>query len=693
MYRISVDTGGTFTDVVVTDEKGRLTIGKALTTPERSYTGLSNSITNAADQLGISLTELLAKTGVLVYGTTRATNAIVERKTAKTALLVTEGFQDLLVFRKGGKLNALELNSKVEPPYVPRRLTFEIPERMNAEGGIETPLDLEKAREIITKLGRIGIEAIAVSLLWSIANPDHERKLAKLIEEILPGVPYTLASELNPIIREFPRTSAAAIDASLKPLMQRHLADLKADLLGSGFKGELLVSSSSGGVMHIDDVQQKPIYMAKSGPAMAPLAGIAYTRAEGLGDDVIIVDTGGTTFDVSLIRDGTVKYTRETWLGVPLLSTMLGMATVDIRSVGAGGGSIAWVDAGGMLRVGPHSAGSVPGPACYGHGGERPTVTDAAVALGYIDPDKFLGGRMKLDREAAEAAIHTVADRLGKSVEETASAIIQISSETMIKAIEDITIHDGVSPSDSVFVAGGGAAGLNVLSIARSMKAKKVIIPKTAGAISAAGGQFSDIAIDFSTSCYALSSAYDGETVKGAVDGLMQRAKEFEDELRDKGVDTFRRQLFVEARYVRQQWELELELPIGWADDASDIKALEKSFAEHYKRLYSVDRLGTDVETINWRLRIAAVLPSPQVTWSGPASGTDMLERTNPVYFASTGRVNTQVIDGRTIPLGYEINGPAIIEEPTTTIVVEPGMTGQLSEKGSYIFEFGGNDD
>ncbi|KQV36976.1 hydantoinase/oxoprolinase family protein [Rhizobium sp. Root1204] len=693
MYRISVDTGGTFTDVVATDEHGRLTIGKALTTPERSFTGLSNAIGNAADQLGISLSNLLAETRVLVYGTTRATNAIVERKTAKTALLVTEGFQDLLVFRKGGKLNALELNSKVEPPYVPRRLTFEIPERMNAEGGVVTPLDLDKAREIIEKLGRIGIEAVAVSLLWSIANSEHEQKLARLIEEILPGVPYTLASELNPIIREFPRTSAAAIDASLKPLMQRHLADLKTDLLGSGFKGELLVSSSSGGVMHIDDVQQKPIYMAKSGPAMAPLAGIAYTRAEGFGDDVIIVDTGGTTFDVSLIRDGTVKYTRETWLGVPLLSTMLGMATVDIRSVGAGGGSIAWVDAGGMLRVGPHSAGSVPGPACYGRGGDRPTVTDAAVALGYIDPDKFLGGRMKLDRPAAEAAIKTVAGQLGKSVQETASAIIQISSETMIKAIEDITINDGVSPSDSVFVAGGGAAGLNVLSIARSMKAKKVIIPKTAGAISAAGGQFSDIAIDFSASCYALTSAFDSTAVRGALEGLKSKAKEFEDELREKGIDTFRRQLFVEARYTRQQWELELELPIAWADEASDIKALEKSFAEQYKRLYSVDRLGTDVETINWRLRVAAVLPRPQASWSGPEKGTAIIERNNQVFFQATGLVSTKVLDGRTLPLGYVVHGPAIIEEPTTTIVVEPDMTGRLSEQGSYIFEFGGNND
>ncbi|WP_339114587.1 hydantoinase/oxoprolinase family protein [Thioclava sp. GXIMD2076] len=690
MYRISVDTGGTFTDVVVTDEQGRLTVGKSLTTPERSFTGLSNSITNAADQLGITLSDLLAQTRVLVYGTTRATNAIVERKTAKTALLVTEGFPDVLVFRKGGKLNALEINAKVEPPYIPRALTFEIPERMNAEGGVETALDEAAARATLEKLGRIGIEAVAVAFLWSISNPAHEQRLGELIEEILPGVPYTLSSALNPTIREYPRSSATAIDASLKPLMQRHLRDLKADLAEAGFGGELLISASSGGVLHIDDVVQKPIYMAKSGPAMAPLAGIAYTKSEAMDDDVIIVDTGGTTFDVSLIRDGAIKYSRETWLGTPMASTMLGMATVDIRSVGAGGGSIAWVDAGGMLRVGPQSAGSVPGPACYGKGGTLPTVTDAAVVLGYIDPDRFLGGRMKLDKPAAEAAMQKVATQLGKSIWDTAAAILQISSEIMIKAIEDITTNDGVSPGDSTIVAGGGAAGLNLLSIARSMKVKNVIIPKTAGAISAAGGQFSDIATDFSTSCYAASNAFDSAGVKEALNDLLAKSSEFETALRAKGVDTFRHQLFVEARYARQQWELEVELPVDWAQGCDDIDLLETKFAEQYERLYHVNRKGTVMEAINWRLRVAAVLPSPQVTWPAP-EGQVLDSRENEAFFREGGHTKTPVINGTTIPLGYKIAGPMIIEEPTTTIVVEPGMTGHLSAQGNYVFEFGGS--
>ncbi|MXN17732.1 hydantoinase/oxoprolinase family protein [Pseudooceanicola sp. GBMRC 2024] len=688
MYRISVDTGGTFTDVVVTDQAGRFFIGKALTTPERSFTGLSAAIANAASYIGISFEALIAQTTLLVYGTTRATNAIVERKTAKTGLLVTEGFTDTLIYRFGGKYNSASITPKVLPPYVPRHLTFAVKERVNAEGGIETPLDEAALRATLGQMRAKGIEAVAVSLIWSIANPAHERRIGALIEEVMPGVPYTLSSDLNPIIREFPRTSSAAIDSSLKPLMQTHLADVRTDLIAAGFTGELLVSASSGGVMHIDDMVAKPIYMAKSGPAMAPLAGIAYTQAEGIDDDVIIVDTGGTTFDVSLIRNGTVKFTRNTWLDTPLLGTLLGMATVDIRSVGAGGGSIAWIDKGGLLRVGPESAGSVPGPACYGRGGTRPTVTDSAVALGYIDPERFLGGRMKLDRAAAEAAILPLAETLGRSVAETAAAILRLASETMIKAIEDITINDGVLPSESVVVAGGGAAGLNILSIARSMDCKSVIIPKAAGAISASGSQFSDVAIDYSGSHYGITTMHDAGAVKAHLDGLSARAARFEDELRDRGFTAFSRQLYVEARYERQQFEIELELPLDWADSAEDLATLRARFDAQSQRLYGFERPETPIEMITWRLHVVAHLPRPALNWTA-TEAPEALSRKVQAFFDGHGAVETTVYDGPTLPFGAEIAGPAIIEEPTTTIVVDPGMTGHLSDAGNYVFKFG----
>ncbi|WP_181456746.1 hydantoinase/oxoprolinase family protein [Pseudomonas fluorescens] len=688
MYRISVDTGGTFTDVVVTDDKGRLFIGKALTTPERSFSGLSAAIANAADQIGITFETLMAETRLLVYGTTRATNAIIERKTAKTALLVTKGFPDTLIYRNGGKLNSSQINAAVSPPFVPRHLTFEIPERINAEGGIERALDVEATRSILEELKKRDIEAVAVSFLWSIANSAHEREVGQLIEATLPGIPYTLSSELNPVIREYPRTSSTAIDASLKPLMQTHLSAIRSDMNAAGFRGELLVSASSGGVMHIEDMARKPIYMAKSGPAMAPLAGIAYTQSEGLKDDIIIVDTGGTTFDVSLIRAGTVKYSRDTWINGQLSGTLLGIATVDIRSVGAGGGSIAWIDSGGLLRVGPRSAGSVPGPACYGKGGTFPTVTDSAVALGYIDPDRFLGGRMKLDKSAAVAAITPIARSIGKSVEETAAAILKLASETMIKAIEDITINDGVHPADSVLVAGGGAAGLNILSIAKSLNSKSVIIPKTAGAISASGGQFSDVAIDFSGSCFTSTLQYEKEKVQALLKDLSVRADDFEGDLKRRGITNFTRRIYVQARYERQQFEMEIELPIEWIDAGEDLSVLREIYDSQCKRLYGFSRADAPIETITWRLRVVADLPQPELTWAGPKEGS-MDIRTTKAYFDGHGLIDTCVYNGTTIPLETVIEGPAIIEEPTTTVVVDPGITGKLSANGNYIFSFG----
>jgi N-methylhydantoinase A len=688
MYRISVDTGGTFTDVVVTADDGTVTIGKALTTPGRSFGGLSAAIANAAEQLGTSLTGLLANSAVLIYGTTRATNAIVERKTARTALLVTRGFPDTLLYRYGGKTGPLDIGWDFAPPYVPKHLTFEVPERIDAEGQVVEPLDLLALDDILARLKLQNIEAVAVSLLWSMKNPAHERAVGIRVAEALPHVALTLSHELSPTIREYPRTSATAIDASLKPLMQGHLAALKADLATAGFGGELLISASSGGVMSVDDVSARPIYMARSGPAMAPLAGIAYSDAEGYKRDIIIVDTGGTTFDVSLIRGGEIKYTRDTWLGPRYTSTLLGIATVDIRSVGAGGGSIAWLDAGGLLRVGPRSAGAVPGPACYGGGGNEPTVTDAAVVLNYIDPDRFLGGRMTLDAAAARRVVSDLAGRLGKSTDETAAAVLTLASETMIKAIEDITVNDGVNPAESVMVAGGGAAGLNILQIARSLNCRAVIVPKAAGAISASGAQHSDVAIDFSATLEVSTDAFDGAAVRIMLDRLEELGDTYVRRLEPLGIKTFSRRLFVEARYRGQQWELEIALPDDWVDKPPDSAILKATFDRTHRRLYSVERSDTAVETVNWRLRLVAHLPRPILGWK-PDSAATPGDRVAEAYFAPAGIQPTHVFDGTTLPTGACIAGPAIIEEPTTTIVIPPGMTGRLAASGSFIFDLG----
>ncbi len=685
-YRIAVDTGGTFTDVVVADEYGNLFVGKSLTTPDNVFSGMSSALDNAAANLGVEADSILKETGVLTYGTTRSTNAIVTSSAAKTALLVTKGFPDTLTYRHGGKREPLNLKMEFPDPYIPRRLTEEISERINSEGGVETPLDVEQASDIIQSLEPKRIEAIAVSFLWSIMNPSHELQVGELIEKFLPKVPYTLSHQLNPIIREFPRTSSTAIDASLKPLMQKHFIELESSLRAAGYEGEFLVSTSSGGIKHVADVVEKPIFTVKSGPAMAPLAGIAYADAENLGNDIIIVDTGGTTFDVSLIRSGEIKYTRDTWLNGEWIGHNLGLSSVDIRSVGAGGGSIAWIDSGGLLRVGPDSAGADPGPACYGTGGDKPTVTDAAVVMGYIDPNHFLGGRMSLDTGAAAKVIEVISDKLDMSMEETAAGILEIAGEQMIKAIQEITVQDGVNPAESILVAGGGAAGLNIIPIAKSLGCSQVLLPKTAGALSACGGHYSNIVSEHSASRYSSTENFDFDGVSKIFSDINAKLDSEKKSLQSRGVKNFNREYFVEARYLNQQWEMEFKLPIKAIENPHDVELLTEEFHNVHFRRYAVKEEGGTIECINWKGRLIAEMDKPPHVHSDLNTSTKLNpDRTVSAYFSDKGQCKTPVYVGADLPEKSEIVGPAIIEEPTTTVVIYPDCIARVTAGGHYL--------
>lgn len=352
-YKISVDTGGTFTDVVVQNELGQVFIGKSLTTPDRIFEGMLGALSAAADEMRIPVGELLTESGLLIYGTTRSTNAIIQGKTAKTAFITTAGFPDILVTREGGKFGTHDFSFDFPKPYIPRRYTYEIDERVSSEGEIVTPLNEAQARSVARQLVSEGFEAAAICLLWSIANPANEKRMGEILAEEAPGIAFSLSHVLVPIIREYRRASTTAIDASIKPLMQGHLREMQADLRAAGFRGNIFVSTSAGGCTHVDEIVEKPVHTVKSGPAMAPVAGRAFSDMEALGGDVIVCDTGGTTFDVGLVREGKLKYSRETWLGGQWMGHLTAMPSVDVRSVGAGGGSIAWLDDGGLLRVGP----------------------------------------------------------------------------------------------------------------------------------------------------------------------------------------------------------------------------------------------------------------------------------------------------------------------------------------------------
>jgi N-methylhydantoinase A len=692
-FRISVDTGGTFSDVIVADETGIVVLEKALTTPERIFLGMRAAMELAARQLGLRLEELLAATVLLIYGTTRAANAIVEGKTAKTAMLLTEGFPDILVLREGGKYRPHDFSLDYPAPYVPRRHTFEIGERISSEGEVVRPLDLRQASEVLDRLADQQFEAIGVCLFWSVVNPAHELALAALIDRRLPSVPYTLSHRLLPVIREYRRASATAIDASLKPLMQHHLREMEDDLRASGFRGDILVSTSVGGCMHVEELALRPIHTVKSGPAMAPVAGRRYAAVEGLGGNVIVCDAGGTTFDVGLVRDGEIVYTRDTWIGPKWTGHIMSMSTVDVRSIGAGGGSVAWVDQGGLLRVGPQSAGSVPGPSCYGRGGHEATLTDAALILGYLDADFFLGGRMTLHRAAARQAVAGLAVRLGLGIEETALAIVQLANEHMINAIREITINEGIDPRESTIVAGGGAAGLTIGLTARELGCRQVVIPRTAAALSACGMQFSDILFEHSASGITLTSDFDRQRANQALGTVREELHRFRDGLRGRGVGKYRLDYFVEARYLHQVWELEVPLPVDEFRDAADVAALVKAFHQVHDRLFAVVDDASAVECLNWKGRITVHLGNGRMSENPDAEPRrgPVAKTSRPACFAG-GIAETPVYLGAGLAPGASIVGPAIIQEQTTTIIVFPGISGELSPDGNYRLTIGADE-
>jgi N-methylhydantoinase A len=685
--RITCDIGGTFTDVVVSDASGRLTVAKSLTQPAHLFGGLHAALTLAAEQMGEELPALLGRASTFIFSTTQATNAILEGTTARTAFLCTEGFPDILVRREGGSLRPYDYTRPFPEPYIPRRLTFEIPERIEADGGVLKELDEGEARVRLAEARALDVEAVSVCLLWATANPAHELALGELIEQELPGVPYSLSHQINPIVREYRRASGTSIDASLKPLMQRHLPEISRGLESEGFAGELLAASSAGGVVPMSVLIDSPLWSVRSGPSLAPVAGRTLAQAETGSEDVIVCDTGGTSFDVSLIRGGDLVFTAETWLGEPFAGHLTGLSSVDVRSIGAGGGSIAWVDPGGLLRVGPESARADPGPACYGLGGTRPTVTDAALVLGYVDPERFLGGAMKLDVAAAQRALGELAQTLGIDPRETAHAVLSIANERMIAAIHELTVNEGVDPRDSTLLAGGGAAGLTILPIARELGCGEVLIPRAAGVLSAFGGQHSDIVREVTAPFVTNSLDFDFEGVRATLARLAERLASFESELPPGVAGETQRRYFVEARYAYQVWDLSIPLEGDGVQDAESLERLIESFHSAHQRIFAVREPGQKIELSHWKGRVLASTPKPPLgVVREPGSGKGGWS-TRLAYFPELGEVEIAVHLGEQLTGSSTVRGPALIIEPETTIVVYPGWSAQVTSLGNYKME------
>lgn len=685
--RLATDMGGTFTDLAVEDAAATVRIYKSPTTPSDPLKGVFGALNVAADEHGVSLRDFLAGADTFIHGTTRSLNAILTgRGLARTALLVTGGHPDILLFREGGRTAPFDFTREFPRPYIPRHLTFELPERVAMDGSVVRPLDEDAVRQTLRRLPGLGVESVAVCLLWSVVNPAHERRIGELIAEELPGTPFTLSHVINPVVREYRRASSTAIDASIKPLMGSYLRALKKELTENGFAGRLLINTSAGGVQDADAIADAPIHTINSGPAMAPVAGRHFAAADAGSDLAIVADTGGTSYDVSLVRHGRIPVTQEAAIGSGDTAWITGFPAVDVRSVGAGGGSIAWVDDGGMLHVGPQSAGSEPGPVCYGRGGTRPTVTDVCLVLGYIDPEYFLGGRMKLDTAAAERAIaEQIAAPLAMDVREAAAVVLQLATEHMVGAIDEITLKQGIPCDRAVLIGGGGAAGFNTVAIGRRLGCPQVVVPSMGAVLSAAGALMSDLSSEYAATLRTTTDHFDHDGVSELLSKLRARCAEFIEGPGAGALETSI-ELFAEARYPHQVWELEVPLRVTHLAGPEDVETLRQDFHRVHREVFAIDDAASAVEVVSWRARVRCRLRKEAPVPAPASPGADRSGRRS-VYFAETGQVDATVHHFDQLAVAEAVTGPAIIESPVTTVVVDPGARATRTAGGSLLIE------
>ena len=683
-YQIGIDVGGTFTDLLVCDEQGSTRIFKASTTPTDPSLGVFDALEQAAQCNRVGLRTFLSRVEAIVHGTTITTNAVLTRSGANTGFITTRGFRDLLALRRGMKTGErYDLELAPPPALIERALTLTVTERVDANGRIITPLVEEDVNAAAEVLRDSGIEAVAVAYLWSFLNPTHEQRTREILKQELPGVYISLSCEVLPQIRVYERQSTTALNSYTGPPLARYLENLEARLADNGFSGVLNIMQSNGGCMSPKVTSRFAVNTLLSGPAGGPGAGIHYGRTHGY-KDLISVDMGGTSFDVALVRDERAAVTSENEVaGFHVATPML-----DIHTVGAGGGSIASVDEGGILHVGPASAGAMPGPACYGRGGAKPTVTDADLALGYLDADYFHGGALKLDREAAVRAIETgVAGPLGLSVTDAAYGIYRVANSIMSNAVTVVTVQRGLDPRAFAMIVAGGAGPIHAVPIARELGIDTLLVPRESSVFCAAGMLLSDLKHTYIRTCAMTGALADLAIISEAMRDLKEMAfATFREEQVDSAEVTL--DFSADLRYVGQFNEVETPgFNTGEADRAA-WKQLVKQFHQLHDERYGYSLPEAEVELINLRLSATGATrkPKTQKHELGSCDADHARKNQRPAWFDNRMMV-VPVYDGLALSPGNQLAGPAIIEQQTTTIVL-PGST-RLScdEWGNYLLE------
>ena len=671
-HRIGVDTGGTFTDVVLYDEEtGDVRITKTPSTPSAFNRGVLTGIDKILEQSGRSG----ADASFLSHGTTVGTNAVLEGEIPNLGLITNEGLRDVLEIGDQTRPELYNLQTDKPPALVPRYLRREVPGRIDSRGNEVDPLDEARAVDVIEELLEEDIESIVVSLLFSYLNDEHEQRIGELIERCEPTMNYALASEVHPEIREYDRTITTVLNEAIKTTVREYFAELDVGIEERGIDVPLNVMHSGGGIFSTAQATQNAIRTVLSGPAAGAVAVKQVSEQEGYAN-AIGMDMGGTSADVSLVRDGElVRSTEGEIADLPVNIPM-----IDINTVGAGGGSIAWIDDGGALRIGPKSAGADPGPICYGHGGEEPTVTDANLLLGRLNPDNFLSGEMDLTvdrtRELFEAKI---AEPLGQSVEEAALGVIEVANASLAREIRRVTIERGNDPERFALVAFGGAGPLQAPATAQQMDMNTVIIPRNPGVFSARGLLLADVRVDESHSYRT-----DEIDVEALNEGFTDLVETLEERIRRQGIDrseaTITRSF--DVRYRGQAYELTIDHPESTVDEDS-LEAMIDRFHETHARRYGHAMEDEPIEIVT--LRASGRVPTPPLVDQLGTADAESYRDEREVYFADRGFVPTAIHDRSAISPGESVAGPAIIEEDGSTTIVPPETTIEMSEHGSLV--------
>ena len=682
--RVAVDIGGTFTDATLIDEvTGNVAIAKVLTTPSDPSEGFMRALERALAEGGVEA----AQVGLVVHATTVATNAIIEGKIARSGFVTTDGFRDLLEIARQVRPTLYDPQFEKPPPLVPRDRAVVVRERLGPAGEVLVPLDDDSVREAAAILRREAVESVAVCLLHAYVNPAHEQRVGAILAEELPGVPVSLSAEVAPEFREYLRASTTVINAAIRPVVERYLERIEARLAAAGIDAKLLVMQSSGGVFSSEAARRRPVFMVESGPAAGVIASAYLGETIGCAD-ILSFDMGGTTAKVGLIQNGRPSVTKDYNVGGHAGAGIGGMSlsgypvrtpVVDLVEIGAGGGSIAWVDSGGLLRVGPQSAGADPGPVCYRGGGTEPTVTDANVVLGRLNPAYFLGGEIGLDVEGARRAIdERCAKPLGLDVTTAANGIVEIANAAMVNALHLISVQRGYDPRDFVLIGFGGAGPVHANALARDAEMRTVLIPRSPGIFSATGLLTTDIKRDAATTLMRALDELDAAELEARYAELELAGTA---ELTREGIAgdaiEFLRQ--VDLRYVGQSFELTIPAGEGM---------VERFHAEH-DRTYGFSAPAEPVECVSLRLtsigRIAKPPPRPLHT-----EGTAEPKEHRQVFYAEAGGyVDCPIYDRYALPAGAAFDGPAVIEEFDSTTVVHPGYGVRVDETGNLLIEKG----